>query len=143
MEGVNLGKLLRTMNERIEVLYDRDHLLGHSYFMHMKQNPAKRTIAQLAEVFRNKILPLLEEYFFEDWQKIRLVLGDNQKSDKRHRFVIEDEKSTSALFGSEPMVQEFKRYRRCDDRSAENGQEATLGPAFDVAESYIQVYAPK
>lgn len=143
VDGVDLGKLLRTMNERIEVLYDRDHLLGHAYFMHMKLDASKRTIAQLAEVFRNKILPLLEEYFFEDWQKIRLVLGDNQKSDKQHRFVIEDEASTSALFGSEPMVQEFKRYRRCDDRSAENGQEATLGPAFDLAESYIQVYAPK
>jgi hypothetical protein len=142
VEGVNLGKLLRTMNERIEVLYDRDHLLGHAYFMHMKQNPAKRTIAQLAEVFRNKILPLLEEYFFEDWQKIRLVLGDNQKSDKQLQFVIEDETSASALFGSEPVVQEVKRYRRCDDRSANNSLGQTEDTAFDRSESYRQVYAP-
>lgn len=140
--GVDLGKLLRKMNERIEVLYDRDHLLGHAYFMHMKADPTKQTIAELADVFRNKILPLLEEYFFEDWQKIRLVLADNQKSNEQHQFVVEDELPASALFGSEPVVQEVKRYRRCDDRSADNGKDPAKQTAFDRAESYLQVYAP-
>ena len=67
-DGVNLPKLLETINRRIEYLYDREHTIGHAYFCGVKN------ILQLAEVFRNKIIPLLQEYFFEDYEKICLVL---------------------------------------------------------------------
>ncbi len=69
MEGVNLCQLLMTMNQRIEALYDREHTIGHAFFMNVK------TIQDLALVFQRNILPLLEEYFFEDWDKISQVLG--------------------------------------------------------------------
>ena len=67
-DGVNLQELLETINRRIEYLYDREHTIGHAYFCGVKN------ILQLAEVFRNKIIPLLQEYFSEDYEKICLVL---------------------------------------------------------------------
>ena len=68
-DGIDLKRLLKTINNRITALYDREHCIGHSYFMDVEN------IGDLAHVFENKILPLLEEYFFEDVEKIRHVLG--------------------------------------------------------------------
>ena len=86
IEGINVGEMLKTINERIEYLYDRDHTIGHAYFMGVTD------IKTLANVFKNKILPLLQEYFYDDWEKIRLVLGDSQ--------FIKEKKSANALFKS-------------------------------------------
>ena len=72
IEGINIGEMLKTINDRIEYLYDRDHTIGHAYFIDVAD------IGTLANVFKNKILPLLQEYFYDDWEKIRLVLGDSQ-----------------------------------------------------------------
>ena len=69
--GVDCRRLLRTMNERIAVLLDREHQIGHTYFLNVGN------LEDLADVFRNRILPLLQEYFFDDWSKIRAVLGNN------------------------------------------------------------------
>ena len=69
LEGVNVRKMLEVMNQRIEVLYDREHTLGHAFLMNL------HSIDDLRQAFKNKILPLLEEYFYDDWQKIRWVLG--------------------------------------------------------------------
>ena len=74
--GVNMGQLLRKINERIEVLLDRDHCLGHAYFMSLKE---KGSIDDLKFIFRQQILPLLQEYFFEDWERIAWVLNDQRK----------------------------------------------------------------
>jgi len=73
---VPVDVLLSTMNRRIEVLLGRDYMLGHAYFMRLKESPS---LAVLAEVFRCQVLPLLQEYFFEDWQKIAWVLNDHRK----------------------------------------------------------------
>jgi 5-methylcytosine-specific restriction protein B len=103
VDGVNIGQLLRVMNQRIEVLLDRDHCLGHAYFMELRDEPAKRTLAQLAFIFRQKILPLLQEYFFEDWERISWVLNDQNAQGGVQPFVRApaQEKSLAALFGSE------------------------------------------
>ena len=71
MENINLRKLLQTINDRIELLIDKDHKIGHSYFMKIK------TIEDLKQTFKNKVIPLLEEYFFGDYGKIGLVLGSD------------------------------------------------------------------
>lgn len=62
--------ILKTINNRIEKLLDKDHLIGHSYFMNIK------TVEELEVVFGNKVIPLLQEYFYGDYGKIGLVLGN-------------------------------------------------------------------
>ncbi|TCN67675.1 McrB family protein [Acetobacteroides hydrogenigenes] len=69
--GVNLHLMLTKINQRIEKLIDKDHRIGHSYFINVQSED------DLKEAFRNKVIPLLEEYFFGDIGKIGLVLGDS------------------------------------------------------------------
>lgn len=71
---VNIGEMLKVMNERIEYLYDRDHTIGHAYFINVA------TLADLDSVFRRKVIPLLQEYFYEDWSKVLSVLDDKDGS---------------------------------------------------------------
>lgn len=69
LEEINLRKLLNTINERISILLDRNHLIGHAYFMKVQHLDA------LQQVFRTQLIPLLLEYFYGDVGKIGLVLG--------------------------------------------------------------------
>ena len=69
VENVDLKELLKTINKRIEVLIDKDHQIGHSYFIGIQN------IVDLQRTFKDKIIPLLEEYFYGDFGKIGLVLG--------------------------------------------------------------------
>jgi 5-methylcytosine-specific restriction endonuclease McrBC GTP-binding regulatory subunit McrB len=66
---IDMVQLLTTMNRRIGKLLDKDHQIGHSYFM------CVRNLEELKTVFQSKIIPLLQEYFFGDFGKIGLVLG--------------------------------------------------------------------
>lgn len=68
--GINLKLLLEKINSRIELLLDRDHLIGHSYLLN------KTTLKDLKIVFHNNIIPLLQEYFYGDYGKIGLVIGE-------------------------------------------------------------------
>jgi MoxR-like ATPase len=70
IDNVDLGRLLATINERIEYLFGREHQVGHAFFMGVK------TKSDLDAVMRHRIVPLLTEYFFEDWNKVAAVLGD-------------------------------------------------------------------
>lgn len=74
VDGVDIQQLLTVMNQRIEFLLDRDHCLGHANFMLLKEQP---TLTNLADIFKQKIIPQLQEYFFDDWAKINLVLNGN------------------------------------------------------------------
>jgi hypothetical protein len=81
IEGIEVGKLLRCLNARIEALYDREHTLGHAFFMELLVHN-KDNIQTLATIFENKIIPLLQEYFFDDWGKIQLILGEQVIKEK-------------------------------------------------------------
>ena len=72
--GIEIPQLLGTINRRIEALYDRDHQIGHTYFLPLRNTS---TVEKLADIFRYSILPLLQEYFYDNWEKINLVLNDN------------------------------------------------------------------
>jgi len=68
---INVVKILKTINNRIEKLIDKDHKIGHSYFLNISNKQ------DLKDTFRDKVIPLLEEYFFGDFGKISLVLGSS------------------------------------------------------------------
>ena len=69
IQGVELHKLLEVINARIEVLVDRDHTIGHAFFINDKN------LGDLRNTFANKILPLLQEYFYGDYSKMEMVIG--------------------------------------------------------------------
>lgn len=82
---INVGELLQVMNRRIELLLGRDFCLGHAYFYPLLQL-GDASLQDLAGVFRHQILPLLEEYFFDDWERIRWVLNDHRSPEGQGFF---------------------------------------------------------
>lgn len=81
---IELDRLLESMNNRIEFLLDREHTIGHSYFMDVE------SIEDLHEVFKNKIIPLLQEYFYDDYAKIIAVLNDNGMIKEKNKSQFSD-----------------------------------------------------
>ncbi|OUT11695.1 hypothetical protein B9N62_04465 [Campylobacter concisus] len=115
---IKLNEMLKTINDRIEYLYDRDHTIGHAYFMSLKDGA---DIEELASIFKNKILPLLQEYFYDDWEKIRLVLGDNgfiKEKEKDRKLLVLDGKE----YETDKILYEIKF------------------EAFKEPENYIKIY---
>lgn len=107
VEGINLAGLLDMLNERIEILLGRDYVLGHAYFWSVK------SLADLKKIMRNKIIPQLQEHCFEDWEKVRLILADNQKQDPARQFIqlkIADQSKLQRLFGdvTVPVVPSYQ-----------------------------------
>ncbi len=131
---IDVRLLLQRMNERIEALYDRDHGIGHAYLTGLSRvDNGPLRFEALAATFRNRIVPLLEEYFFEDWRKIRLVLADNQKSDTTIQFIresVDHEQDLSALFGNEHGLDSYATKRRYHVQDS----------AFSQPEAYIRIY---
>ena len=78
IDGIDCTKLLRAINERIAALLDREHQIGHTYLLNVD------TIEKLSDAMQNRMFPLLQEYFFGDWAKIKAVLG------RRNKFVTVD-----------------------------------------------------
>jgi hypothetical protein len=103
VKEIDLKNVLRILNERIEYLLDRDHLIGHSYFIGVTDWDT------LCSKFRNNIIPLLQEYFYNDWEKIALVLGDNGDSwgkDENEKFILKKKYNVDKLFGKTNNIEE-------------------------------------
>ncbi len=105
---LNVSKMLDVINKRIEYLYDREHTIGHAFFMRLKDNPSLDT---LSTIFKKSIIPLLQEYFYEDYAKIQYVLGDNNKEDSL-KFILDEPLDVKDVFNGMPDI-DFpdKRYR--------------------------------
>ena len=122
--GVNCRKMLRAMNERIALLMDREHQIGHTYLLEVE------SIEDLADRFRNRIFPLLQEYFYDDWRRIDAVLRGNA-------FVQKDKARDGH---SKQLIEKFDLLdedRVIHERLADND------PAWKAAEEYQRIYEPK
>lgn len=111
--NVDLVKLLSSINKRIEVLMDRNHTIGHAYLMNVTDKES------LTKALLNKIIPLVEEYFYNDYEKIRLVLGDDEafNKDKEYQIFVEDQSyNQKGLFGREIDGYEDKKFYKLNNK---------------------------
>ena len=90
-EEIDLHRMLDALNSRIEALFDREHMIGHAYFLRGKGETIDSS--ELPDIFEHKIIPLLTEYFFDDWSKVRVVLADDRASKQDQQFVTRTEVS--------------------------------------------------
>ncbi|WP_243292620.1 AAA family ATPase [Bacillus sp. FJAT-47783] len=106
IENIDLPSLLDKINKRIEVLYDRDHTIGHAYFMNAE------TEEDVYTILLNKIVPLLQEYFYDDWEKIGLVLGGIGNSEEEACILYREEISLNGLFKDSSVLTDLPiKYR--------------------------------
>lgn len=94
-EEIDVALMLEIINERIEYLYDREHTIGHAFFTELKDD---NSIEKLGNIFEESIIPLLQEYFYEDYSKIQLVLGDNCKSSDDYKFILDEKLIAKDIF---------------------------------------------
>ena len=80
---IDLCALLKAINRRVEFLLDRDHKIGHSCFMHIQADSYEKELTNLKNAFKNQIIPLLEDYFYGNLEKVRMVLGK--------KFIVSEE----------------------------------------------------
>ena len=92
IDGIELDKLLIEINERIEFLLDRDHLIGHAYFVNCN------SYLDIINVVINKIIPLLQEYFYGDNERVGMILGGIGLSKNDKSIVYREEKSAEKIF---------------------------------------------
>lgn len=139
VEGISISKLLFIMNRRIEALYDREHTLGHAFFVPVmlafESGDEQRAFEELKSVFTNKVIPLLEEYFFDDWNKIRLVLGDNQKPEYL-QFVTQNEVPYQELFGDDHGLDTYEQSQNTYSLVSHLEQDTV----WDKAAAYQAIY---
>jgi 5-methylcytosine-specific restriction protein B len=111
---VSIGELVEVMNQRIEALLDREHTIGHAYFLPLRKSPR---LQDLAYIFRRQVLPLLQEYFFDDWERIRWVLNDHRKKTSSQIFVQTSGPSFEVLFGSDVQVPRYRQSWAINDKA--------------------------
>ena len=119
IKGVNCQELLEKINECIRFLHDRDHQIGHTYFLNVTD------MDSLVETFKNRIIPLLQEYFYDNWEKIDLVLNKNG-------FIVEDKASKNLDKNIRDFVDTDRKIYRLE---SDNG-------IWENPDSYKVIYQP-
>ena len=122
---LDVVKMLNTINDRIEVLYDRSHTIGHAFFTSLAKDSS---LTNLRLIFENKVIPLLQEYFYDDYEKIQLVLGDNAKTDNRFKFIIDETNRASSIFKGS-----------VDENNIPEKKYKIQKEAFKYIESYLEI----
>ena len=139
---VDMAKILETINKRIEFLLDRDHTIGHAYFNEMCGENA--TMENLEKVFRNKIFPLLQEYFFDDYGKIYMILGDNGKPSKyqfvQKKYLTKNDSANENEYRN-PFMEDYDRTGYAEDIYELPGVRYEINwEAFQYPVSYVCIY---
>lgn len=140
VDGVNIETLLNTMNRRIRFLRDREHQIGHTYFLDVKD------IEGLKKAFQNRIVPLLQEYFYDDWARIDVVLGGNSfiVTVKRpdglgEEWVDPEQKAYEVLSFEDPEAKKKwdnpVSYQKIYDKKAGGGDKTSETEAKEEAET--------
>ncbi|MCP1399477.1 hypothetical protein CON42_11955 [Bacillus thuringiensis] len=93
IDGINVKKLVHTINQRIEFLYDRDHTIGHAIFL--CDDLSER---ELINIIKKKVIPLLQEYFYDDWEKIEMILGGAASDDSSCYFLKKEKIKPADIF---------------------------------------------
>ena len=145
IDEIDIKLLFETINSRIEFLIDKDHTIGHSYFLKIKDN---QTVEGLALIFKNEIIPLLTEYFYGDFEKIRLVLGENKdwKSKSKIEFFNKKSSLQKALFGKDEAVEGYDEkeiFKLNDALLGLNKDGCIKGKSEDLIMLFKSVYTPK
>ena len=144
IENIDVKRLFETVNSRVEFLIDKDHTIGHSYFLKIKED---QTIEALALIFKNEIIPLLIEYFYGDFEKIQLVLGDN-KDWKKHdsKFFSIKPSQQKTLFGKEEVVEGYDEkimFELNDDLLGQNKDGTFKADSDQLVQLFKSVYTRK
>lgn len=101
--------ILKNINARIRCLLNKDYQIGHAYFMHAKSNK------EILSIMVNKIIPLLEEYFYNDIEKIRFVLNENEKTDNPFYVVDEETKNTYKIYSKISEIDDDRNFYKLND----------------------------
>lgn len=120
VSGIDLGKLLRRINDRLDFLLDRDHRIGHAYLMHAK------SLAEVQRAFELQIIPLLQEYFFDDFARVGLVLSTAGEQP----FMQEESQTFNRLFDGQ----------RLEGLPAERTRHVITPPGSWTVESFRGIY---
>lgn len=127
--AVHLGNLLKRINDRLEYLLDRDHRIGHAYLM------AATSLADLRRVFRVQIIPLLQEYFFDDLSRVAMVLAVGPSAPP---FIGREKLRYNDLFPGSPVhgtvVERAKYVVTVDDNWSEDSFSGVYASAVASAE---------
>lgn len=109
IQNENAVTILRNINTRIRCLLNKDNQIGHAYFIHAKNN------SDIFSIMINRVIPLLEEYFYNDTEKIRFVLNEDSNVEKS--FYIEDEEAKAVynLYNKEGIDEEKSFYMLNED----------------------------
>lgn len=106
IDGINVKEFLSIINKRIEYLFDREHTIGHAYFI--KDN---LDFDGLVSIMKNKVIPLLQEYFYGDYDKISLVLGGYTNVGKSNRFIVRENINAKELFRNKNLEEDIEQYK--------------------------------
>ena len=124
---INLSKMLEFINKRIEFLYDREKTIGHAFFL-QDEGQTSLDITELKSIFQNKIIPLLQEYFYNDYAQIQAVLNCNGMIEK-------SEEKIQDLFAMDKLGNELDLEDKAIYTIADKEDELWLNP-----QTYIDIY---
>lgn len=121
--NIEIEKMLKKMNERIAILLDKNHMIGHAYFIPLLTDSS---ILTLSSIFQNSIIPLLEEYFYDDYSEVMKILNiDPENSDEKKLISVMD--TAESLF----VIQD----------ESENMRYSINYSEFKTEDNYIRIYS--